>query len=277
VTKEPTMENICFYHANCVDGFGSALVVNSTGDNWNCIPIQYGQDPLKMLQGKEVDKLYVVDFCFNRETILNFKNICTELVIIDHHKTNVETINSLSEEEIDIVFDLEHSGAVLTWKYLHPDTTIPPLLRYIEDRDLWKWELPYSKEVSAGLATLKKDFGIWNKYLHDCIALANIGKPIVNYQNSLVDDLARRAVIITDSEGRKVAKINSSLFQSELGNHLMQSRDIDYAMIYFDNLEENRRIYSLRSIDTKTDVSVIAKSKGGGGHRNSASYSEILP
>jgi oligoribonuclease NrnB/cAMP/cGMP phosphodiesterase (DHH superfamily) len=52
---------------------------------------------------------------------------------------------------------MEHSGAALAWFRFHgrrragDDTLLPELFAYIQDRDLWRWKLPGTREVSAAL------------------------------------------------------------------------------------------------------------------------------
>src|SRR5262249_41598557 len=55
-------------------------------------------------------------------------------------------------------FDLNKSGARLAWEYFHPEKDTPELIEFIEDRDLWRWQIPRSKEFSAGFYALPMTF-----------------------------------------------------------------------------------------------------------------------
>ena len=61
-------------------------------------------------------------------------------------------------------FDMGRSGAVLAWDYFFggPSTGRPRpwIVEYVQDRDLWAWKLPRSKEVSAYLRSLEANFSI---------------------------------------------------------------------------------------------------------------------
>ena len=80
--------------------------------------------------------------------------------VIDHHITAQEALKGLDY----CVFDMEQSGATLTWQYFFPKKPIPSMLSYIEDRDLWRWKLPDSRAVSAWLGSHEFDFKVWSRY-----------------------------------------------------------------------------------------------------------------
>ena len=53
---------------------------------------------------------------------------------------------------------MSKSGATLAWEFFHPGKEAPKFIQYITDRDLWKWELPYSKEFSAAFDMVPFEF-----------------------------------------------------------------------------------------------------------------------
>ena len=65
--------------------------------------------------------------------------------VLDHHATAAEDLAGLPF----VTIDLDRSGAVLAWEHFHPGRPVPLLLRYVQDRDLWRWALPRSREVNA--------------------------------------------------------------------------------------------------------------------------------
>ena len=66
-------------------------------------------------------------------------------------------------------FDMERSGAGMTWDAIHTDHDLhrerPWLVNYVEDRDLWRFKLPNSKEVNAYISSRKQTFEEWNKMI----------------------------------------------------------------------------------------------------------------
>jgi len=136
-------KGLCLYHANCADGFAAALAVwMKYKDSYEYIPVQYG-NPAPPVDGRDV---LIVDFSYPRKELLQLKEAAKSLLVIDHHKTAEKELAGLDF----CIFDMNKSGAVLTYQYISPDQEIPKLFLYIQDRDLWKWELPSSREVSAG-------------------------------------------------------------------------------------------------------------------------------
>ena len=68
------------------------------------------------------------------------------LTVIDHHLTAERALKDLSF----CYFDMSHCGSVLSWHYCNGQDQEPPLLlKYIEDQDLWKWQMPSAKEIMA--------------------------------------------------------------------------------------------------------------------------------
>jgi len=107
------------------------------------------------------------------------------------------------------------------------------------------------------------------------------GTHVLNFMNLLVDQLVekkavkRRLTLTIDQSPPKtftVYMINSSMFQSEIGNALVKKEDADFGLVWYYDAENKEYNVSLRSMDEKADVSKIAKVFGGGGHRNAAGF-----
>lgn len=63
----------------------------------------------------------------------------------------------LFDDDLLIGLNMDRSGAAIAWEHFHNDE-MPDLIRYIEDRDLWRWELPDSEAVSEALGLWISDF-----------------------------------------------------------------------------------------------------------------------
>lgn len=260
-------DKICIFHANCSDGFGAALaVVNHPdwGDDAEYIAAHYGDTPPDVF-GKDV---VIVDFSYPRETLLQMNRDASSLLVIDHHKTAQKDCEGLAF----CIFDMEHSGAYLAWDHFHGE--VPLFIRYIEDRDLWKWQLKGSKELSAALQTYEMDFYVWDEFLNDWVLddLIDEGTHILKYQKIEVQRVIKRwkenPSFIT-LKNYKVPVLNTTTLVSEIGHEL--SKDYDFSATYFVN-HLGQSIFSLRSQKDKTDVGEIARYYGGGGHPNAAGF-----
>lgn len=262
------MTIICIYHKNCADGFGAALAVKTYADKYGIdaefTPAHYGDTPPDCT-GKTV---YIVDFSYPRETLIKMKEKADHLTVIDHHKSAQENLKGLDFCK----FDMSKSGAVLTWEFLFPSDPVPELLLYIQDRDLWKFELKNSKEFSAGLQLLGYKFEYWEIYLDDCYLdpLFKSGRTILRYQKQCIDKITQLDKIpMRTIAGYSVPCINTTHLISEIGNELAKGHP--FCALYFETAD--KRVYSLRSAKDGIDVSEIAKKFGGGGHYHAAGFS----
>jgi hypothetical protein len=94
------------------------------------------------------------------------------------------------------------------------------------------------------------------------------GEAILRYKETMINAICNNAVL--DKSG--IPTVNTSLLFSEVGHELCKRfPNAPYAQCYFDRLKDNVRQYSARSIGD-FDVSEIAMSHGGGGHKNAAGW-----
>ena len=136
-------EIVILYHADCLDGFSGAWAAwKKFGSKAEYIPVHHQKAYPEGIRGKEI---YFLDFAYPEEITKEIIEFSEKVVIIDHHKEAEETAKIAS----DHLFSNNNSGAVLAWKYFHPEKQIPKLLRYVEDMDLWKFKMPKTEEAIA--------------------------------------------------------------------------------------------------------------------------------
>ncbi|MCA9771649.1 MAG: hypothetical protein KC466_04525 [Myxococcales bacterium] len=251
---------LILYHAQCADGLGAAWSAwKALGDDADYVAVKHGEPP-PGVEGREVT---IVDFSYPRPILLDLRARAAGLEVIDHHKSAQEDLAGLDFAR----FDMTKSGAVLAWEHWHPREAIPEILRYVQDKDLWRWELPESEEVSAALASYPYDVRVF-----DSLRVPDLraeGKAILRYQNQLVDEIVAQAGRETIA-GYDVPSVNASILQSYVGNRLAAGEA--FAAIWFQK-PDGRRRYSLRSSPPKgIDVSEIARRFGGGGHAAAAGF-----
>lgn len=258
---------IVIYHGGCNDGFGAALAAwIGFGDNRDVefLPARYG-DKVPAVRDRDV---YVLDFSYDRETVLRMREEARSLRLIDHHKTAAAELEGLGFN-----IDMSRSGAVLAWEHFHPGTVAPALLQYVQDRDLWQWRLPQSREVSAALSVLPHDFALWNEHLHDVSRLAADGAPMLRQRQALVEAMCDASTRIVPVNGWLVPVANASCCFSEVAEELCRRHsDAPFAAARFDRSDGVVQ-WSLRSRGG-FDVSDVAKHFGGGGHAAAAGFQE---
>jgi oligoribonuclease NrnB/cAMP/cGMP phosphodiesterase (DHH superfamily) len=261
---EPSTVNLVIYHANCTDGFGAAYAAwKLLGDRAEYFAAKHGEPPPDVA-GKNV---VVLDFSYDNATTKRLMKEAKSFLIIDHHKSAVVELHDISCTR----FDMNHSGAMLAWKFFHPGKEPPRMIKFIEDRDLWKWEIPYSKEFSAAFDMVPYDFDEFDKYLDDS-AVDNAqerGAYILAYSKTVISKIAKQAVP-RKMGGKEILVVNSSHWMSEIGAAL--SPKCDFAVIWFYDHDTRQVKISLRAHHEDADVSEIAKRYGGGGHRKAAGF-----
>src|SRR5581483_7126897 len=162
--SEQRRPRVVLYHSNCPDGFGGAWSAwLALGDTAIYCPVSHGDPPPAFPPDADV---VMVDFAYGREETLALKAAVASLTILDHHKSALEQLGDLPFAH----FDMDRSGAMLGWQHWHPNEEPPPLIRYVQDRDLWRFELPNSRDVSAALASYPMEFEVWSSL--DVAALA---------------------------------------------------------------------------------------------------------
>lgn len=256
--------NLIIYHADCPDGFCAAYIAKKRYPEAVLLPRSYGQPlPLAEVHGKEV---LVVDFSWRTlEDVMALHNVAAEFKIFDHHKTVFETLNALPFA----TFDMQRSGAGITWDMLFGGFVRPWWVNYVEDRDLWRWTLPDSAAVAAYIMSLPQTVEAWTELEKTSLeTVIEKGRTILLYINHYIEKCVAQRQMGTIG-GFSVAVVNAQYMNiSDVGERLCDFADI--GMGWFERGDGIVQA-SLRSRGD-IDVSVIAKKFGGGGHRNAAGF-----
>jgi len=291
---------LCIYHGNCADGFGAAWVVRrALGDAVEFVPGVYGFPNPEHIEGRDI---LMVDFSYKRPVLDKMARRARSILILDHHKTAAEDLtgfrpphspgwgNHLAQVAIDeaqghsqgwtpivyALFDMERSGAGLAWDFFFAGEPRPKLIDHIEDRDLWRFALPRTREIQATVFSHPYDFAAWDKLVE--AAESESGRDTLAAEGSAIDrkmlkDIAELLGVATRRMkigGIDVPVVNLPYtMASEAAGKLAEGEP--FAAAYFDRADA--RVFSLRSRgDGGADVSAIAKGYGGGGHRNAAGF-----
>jgi oligoribonuclease NrnB/cAMP/cGMP phosphodiesterase (DHH superfamily) len=255
---------IVIYHKNCADGFCAAWVFHRKYPGARFHAASYGEAPPEI---EPLEEVRVVDFSYPRETLeaLAAKS-GGNTIVLDHHKTAEAELAGLDYAK----FDMQKSGGRLAWEHCFPGEESPDLVDYTEDRDLWRWVFPQSREYNAALASLPFDFGVWDDIYqaNDALGMIAEGVAILRYQQTVVDNAVKNAREVC-LDGHKVLCVNATLLMSEIGEALGVGRP--FGMTWFQR-KDGMYQYSLRSGKDGVDVSEVAKFFGGGGHKRAAGF-----
>jgi len=282
------MNPLCIYHGNCADGFGAAWVVRRYFAGMVDFHAGvYGNTPPDCSRRDVI----MVDFSYKRAVIDEIANAASTVLILDHHKTAAEDLapfpswhgpynpsamldyqrENNAPISVHAIFDMERSGAGLTWDFFFSTEQRPKLIDHIEDRDLWRFKLPFTREIQAAVFSEAYDFGKWDFLMTAPVEhLIAEGVAIERKHHKDVAELVGVCKRRMKIGGQIVwgASLPYTL-TSDAGN-MMAADGEPFAACYWDTPEG--RVFSLRSREGGADVSEIAKAYGGGGHKNASGF-----
>ena len=302
---------ICIYHGNCADGFTAAWAVRKAlSDNVEFVPGVYGEAPPDVT-GADV---IMVDFSYKRPVIHEMARSARTILILDHHKTAQAELAGLpppvglgptgpapsdwgftdvasgyhpgvmednaracnAPAALHAIFDMDRSGAQIAWDFFHPGQPRPKLVDYVADRDLWRFDLPRSREVAAWVFSTDYTFGKWSGLSarieddQEWPGIVAEGAAIERKHFKDIHELLKvtRREMVIGGHRVPVANLPYTMASDAAG---AMAEDAPFAACYFDR--SDARVFSLRSRrEGGMDVAEIAASYGGGGHRNAAGF-----
>ena len=263
---------VVIYHAHCQDGFGSAFAAyKKLGDTATYIPCS---DRAVPPEGPTEKEIYILDFSYPKEVLLELEKTNKRLVIIDHHLSAQEAVMSVREH----VFSLEHSGAYLAWEYFVGDKP-PHLFMLLEVIDLKKDTSTDVNDLITYILSKPYTFEAYEQLLHDCnddgrlASIRVLGRAQHDYLELLISSLIDEPDFVV-FEGYTVPCVNLSLPINEKSIALSElyTKYPPFAMSY--RFDDGFVKVSLRG-NGEVDLTTLAEKYGGGGHRNSSGF--ILP
>lgn len=278
------------------DGLCGAMVIwlglGGKTANAELLSAQYGEPrpPDADLRDREI---WIVDFSYLREVLLEVEELASKLTVLDHHETAQTNCEGLDF----CTFDMERSGAMLAWdamskKFDHRvadlfkstlwRTHLYELVCYVQDRDLWRHQLPDTKEVNAWLASFPLELDVWLDLVDAYSNIARVlneGDAILRQNKQWAKILIERAWPATLKVGNNILSIwvaNAPLFQSEVAGELAEREGVEMGVAWFQR-DDGKYVYSLRSRG-ELNVAEVAKAFGGGGHAKAAGFvSPLVP
>ena len=292
-----TNDTVVLYHDPCLDGFSSAWVVNTwfvqqgfepVGDTNSMVyahpatqatvtftPAQYGGDRLSD-EDADDNNVLLVDFSYPRAELEALASVARCVVVWDHH-------DSASKDLVGFegaVFDQTMCEALLTHRLLFLDEA-PRLLDYINDRDLWRWNLSDSREISNALFSYEKSWARWSilsrqlEHPETRDVLVAEGRGIRRHTELKAREMAATASIMTIG-GYEILAAQAMHYKSEVCEILY--RNNPEAIVAVWELVDGAVIMSLRTAQANdVSVSFVAKdlvaqgiASSGGGHVKAA-------
>jgi len=268
------MKPLVIYHNQCTDGFAAAWCFHHKDPaGYDFHGGVYGVAPPDVA-GRDV---FLVDFSYKKDVLLAMALTAKSITVLDHHasaQADLQNFKPGSEHCPTVVhFDMERSGATMAWDYLFPDQDRPLLLNNIEDRDLWRFKLDFSRELHAAVNSHEWTFEMWDEFMSASptgrLHLAVAGKAILRKHDIDVKDICRTNKRRLPIGGYMVVAANVPGWMASDAGHLLGQGE-PFAACYWDT--ETHRVFSLRSRPEGLDVSLIAGQYDGGGHKHAAGF-----
>lgn len=255
-------EKVLISHGNCSDGFGAAWAIwKEYGDNLTYHFSTHSNTPYLY---KEKSILFL-DFAYDRK-IMDLLDKNNKVLVIDHHYDTVKDLNGFK----NAILDMSKSGAILAWESLYPKKEAPLILKYVQDRDLRKFELPYVHEVLSVLDTIPKTFKNWDSFSiileKDFPSIVEKGKILRHQFLNILNGIIKEAQPI-NINGYEGLAVNANWeFASYAADKL--SEKADFGLAWF--MDKSGMVKCSFRSSNGLNISNIAALYGGGGHEFSA-------
>lgn len=281
--------DVVLYHGGCPDGIAGAWCFwtplhaeQRDAKVWR--GVRHGTPPPYELLGKK--RVILVDFCYPLDEMAKIAEVATSLTVLDHHDTAERAIASLQGDNVVKVFDMKRSGAQIAWDYMTgilesdvSDKVLPERPWFIEvvaDRDLWKWEIPNSREYGTALhhggwyrfESLESLYIMTDKQTSDVRELLlTQGKILKGVEEKKIRVCAKYSTLTTfEGYTVRLGTIDPD-YRSSAGNALIEKGGCDFSATWRYVYEVDQWWVSIRASKT-CDISVnkLCEKYGGGGH-----------
>ena len=301
------MKTVVVYHADCPDGSAAAWVAHAyLARDITYFPRHYSDScDAEIVEASRDCVVYYLDFSTSRQNLKTLARTAHAVYVIDHHKTARDELTTWDDKPFNchIIFDMNRCGAMLAYDYLvnpgyrgiseyntireeiEGSSAYPRItnkyINYVQDRDLYKWELPDSRAVSAWIGSHPKTIDasalMNNRIQSDFGTVVREGEAILRFQQQRVDSIVKHAGVKTlkgpNNTLYTVPCVNTASFISEVGEALLAANpDAPFVAMWFTDAK-GFRIWSLRvSVNSMFDASAVAKHHGGGGHQRACGW-----
>jgi oligoribonuclease NrnB/cAMP/cGMP phosphodiesterase (DHH superfamily) len=279
---------IGYYHNRDLDGFSSGAIMKRKFPNAEFIGYDYGQ-PFEVPIGVPVmmaDVSLPMSIMFKVAQASNF-----QFLWIDHHASAIQEyqnwlldINRNQEDKTLSPFKAVLQDGIaaceIAWGYFFPDESMPLAIKLLGEYDTWRnqdkvrWEneiLPFQ----FGMRQVCNSLENFPMHLLEKGAESQVqkiienGKVILAYQAQINEVQCKKAFEF-EFEGLRAICLNGGGFNSDVFKTVYDETKHDIMMPF----QWTGKFWTISLYTTKNEVdcSIIAKSKGGGGHKKAAGF-----
>jgi len=265
----------CFYHGSDLDGHCSGAIVKKAFPEAELIGINYGNDfPWDKIQKNEI--VFMVDFSLQPFENMERLNKIARLSWVDHHKSAIDEAGARGFfASGGQTLEVGRAACELCLESLFPgikNETVRLLGRY----DVWDLQ-PGTLELQNGLRmydTLPTNTDLWQSLLCQDESLLmeslHVGKILLRKKQMDDKIYAKSCSFETEIDGLKVIAVNRGITNSQLFESVYDPEKHDGMLAFV--WRKKQWTVSVYSDKKNIDVSLICKTRGGGGHKGAAGF-----
>lgn len=271
---------ICCYHSKDLDGYTSGAIIRRAFPGCELIGWDYGNPVPDLGKG---NRIVIIDICFPMEDMLKIAEE-NHVTWIDHHISQKKEWDMLEDDRKNLIiynYDQSRAACEIAWEHFFWPEPQPECVELLGKYDTWRengtkeWTdkiLPFQFYMRT-VCTKPEEFPeyFFGTPSEAGINIAiNIGGNILKYQQQQDMLKCERGAFEREVFGKlKALCLNEGMFSSETMKTCNPEKyDVLLGFVY------NKSFWrvSLRTLKDDVDVSVIAKVRGGGGHKKASGF-----
>lgn len=272
---------LCIYHIADHDGKGSAAIVKSVYPDTVFMGLNHDME-IPYEEIRKHDKIVVCDISLPLDFMFEL-NETKDFIWIDHHISVIKEYEEAlknGKKELKGLRRVGTAAICLTWEYFYPDKPMPEGIKLIGLNDIFdlrdKRVRPFEYAVQS-LGVNRPQDKIWEKLINnkfDIKATVEKGEAILSWIKIRNYRLVRSLAFESQFMGYKCICANMPQGYSEFFDSLSNLKEYDVMINFYMN-KKNTWNLSFYTDKEHVDVSKIAATFGGGGHRKAAGASSL--
>lgn len=278
---------ICIYHSKDLDGYCSGAIVKLKYPDAKLIGFDYGQE-LPMDKIPENEPIIMIDVSLPMKEMHKLASHSKwQLTWIDHHISAINDFKEYTaggEAFCNAILENGISACEGGWKYLFLNHQMPTAVKLLGEYDTWRnqdkdrWDnaimpFQYGMRMICSLPeTFPQDlFKEYDTVITDnpVYKIIHDGKLILEYQKTQ-NERACKSSFEIEFEGLRAIALNNGGANSQVFESVYDESKHDVMIPFV--FTGKHWTFSLYTTKDEVDCSVIAKSKGGGGHKKAAGF-----
>jgi uncharacterized protein len=277
---------ICIYHSKDLDGYCSGAIVKRKYPDAKMIGYDYGQ-PFPWDEIPVNEPVIMIDVSLPMAEMSKLSiHSNHNFTWIDHHISAITDFNNYKDIDIQAVTAILENGISACeggWKHLFPDEEMPTAVKLLGEYDTWRnkdkdrWDnaiMPFQygmrmfcQSAETFPQELMDEYPIVTdnpvyKIIHE-------GKLILSYQKTQ-NERACKSSFEIEFEGLKAICLNNGGANSQVFDSVYDESKHDVMIPFV--FTGKHWTFSIYTTKDEIDCSIIAKSKGGGGHKKAAGF-----